>query len=64
MEVETGNYECVKRPELTKSGAFYLTYSPEKFTLRQRDNILLDLKIKVNTPECSEAWISLIPQTN
>ena len=54
----------MSRPELTKNGAFYLTYSPEKFTLRQRDNILLDLKIKVNPPECSEAWISLIPQTN
>ena len=58
-EIEIGNYECVKRPELNKSKSFYIIYSPEKFKLRPRDNILLDLKIKVNTPESLEACINL-----
>ena len=58
-EIEIGNYECVKRPELNKSKSFYIIYSPEKFKLRPRDNILLDLKIKVNAPESLEACINL-----
>ena len=59
-EIEIGNCECVKRPERNKSKSFYIIYSPEKFKLRPRDNILLDLKIKVNPPEPLEAWINLL----
>ena len=47
--------------ELTKNKSFHRIYSPKKFTLRPRDNILLDLKITVNTTGCLEAWIDLLP---
>ena len=59
MEVEIGHYKCVKRPEFKNS--FHCIYSPEKFTLRPRDNILLNLKITIKAPGCVEAWINLLP---
>ena len=59
MEVEIGHYKCVKRPEFKNS--FHCIYSPEKFTLRPRDNILLNLKITVKAPDCLKAWINLLP---
>ena len=34
---------------------------PKKFTLRPRDNILLNLKIPFKAPDCLEAWINLLP---
>ena len=61
MEVEIGHYECAKRPEFTKNKSFHCIYSPEKFPLRPRDNILLNLKITVNAPDCLEPWINLLP---
>ena len=60
MEVEIGHYECIKRPEFTKDKSFHCIYSPEKFTLIPRGNILLDFKITVNTPDCLEPWINLL----
>ena len=58
MEVEIGHYKCVKRPEFKNS--FHCIYSPEKFTLRPRDNTLLNLKITTKAPDCLEAWINLL----
>ena len=58
MEGEIGHYECVKRPEFKNT--FLCIYSPEKFTLRRRDNILLNLKITIKAPGCVEAWINLV----
>ena len=59
MEGEIGHYECVKRPEFKNT--FLCIYSPEKFTLRPRDNILLNLKITIKAPDCLKAWINLLP---
>ena len=59
MEAEIGHCKCVKRPEFKNS--FHCIYSPEKFTLRPRDNILLNLKITVKAPDCLKAWINLLP---
>ena len=61
VEIKTGASEDVKRPALNKNNSFYIIYSPEKFTLRPRDNILLDLKIKVDVSKSLEAWINLLP---
>ena len=61
VKIEIGSYAGAKRPKLTKNGSFYCIYSPECFMLRPRDNILLDLKIKINAPERLEAWINLLP---
>ena len=59
--IEIGNYKCVKRHECNKTILFYIIYSPQTFKLRPRDNILLDLKIKVNAPESLEVWTNLLP---
>ena len=40
---------------------FYKVYSPEKFKLRPRDDIYLDLKFEIQTPETIEAWLNLLP---
>ena len=61
VEIKIGASEDVKRPVLNKNNSFYIIYSPEKFTLRPRDNILLDLKIKVDVSKSLEAWINLLP---
>ena len=61
VEIKTGASEDVKRPVLNKNNSFYIIYSPEKFKLRPRDNILLDLKIKVDVSKSLEAWINLLP---
>ena len=40
---------------------FYKVYSAEKFILRPRDDIYLDLKFEIQTPETIEAWLNLLP---
>ena len=40
---------------------FYKVYSPEKFKLRPRDDIYLDLKFKIETPETLEPLLNLLP---
>ena len=61
VKIKIGSYAGPKRPKLTKDGSFYYIYSAESFMLRPRDNILLDLKIKINAAERLEAWINLLP---
>ena len=61
VEIKIGASEDVKRSVLNKNNSFYIIYSPEKFKLRPRDNILLDLKIKVDVSKSLEAWINLLP---
>ena len=61
VEIKIGASEDVKRPVLNKNNSFYIIYSPEKFKLQPRDNILLDLKIKVDVSKSLEAWINLLP---
>ena len=48
-----------RQPDLTVKGNFYKIYSPKKFKLRPRDNIYLDLKIKIGVPKILEPWINL-----
>ena len=48
-----------RQPDLTGKGDFYKIYSPKKF--RTRDNIYLDLKIKIDVSKILEPWINLLP---
>ena len=51
----------IKQPDKTDKSRFYKVYSPEKFKLRPRDNIHVNLKFNVQTPERIEPWLNLLP---
>ena len=51
----------VKQPDMTSKDRFYKVYSPLKFKLRPRNDIYLDLKFDIQTPETSEPWLNLLP---
>ena len=51
----------IKQPEKTDKSRFYQVYSPEKFKLRPRDDIHLNLKFNVQTPERIQPWLYLLP---
>ena len=53
-----------KQPEMHKPNRFYKIYSSEKFKLRPRDDIYLDLKFNIETPTQIEPWINLLPSLN
>ena len=40
---------------------FYKIYSPLTFKLKPRDDIYLDLKFDIQTPETTEPWLNLLP---
>ena len=61
VNIEIASYSDVKQPDFDGTKAFYRIYSSESFMLRPRDDIYLDLKIKINTPAHLEAWINLLP---
>ena len=46
---------------MTAKEGFYKIYSPKKLKLRPRDDIYLDLKIKINVLNTLEPWINLLP---
>ena len=50
-----------RQPDLMATGDFYKIYSPKKFKLRPKDDIYLDLKIKIDVPKILEPWINLLP---
>ena len=54
-------YVGIKQPDLTNSENFYTIYSPKKFTLKPRDDIVLDLKFNIATSKELDPWISLLP---
>ena len=58
-KVEICSYAGVKLPHKNQDRALYKIYSPESFILRPREDIYLDLKIKINAP--LEEWINLLP---
>ena len=51
----------VKQPDMTSKDRFYKIYSPLKFKLRSRDDIYLDLKFNIETPETLDPWLNLLP---
>ena len=46
---------------MTATQDFYRIYSPKKFKLRPRDDIYLDLKIKIKARNTLEPWMNLLP---
>ena len=48
---------------MTGKDRFYKVYSPEKFKLKPRDDIYLDLKFDIQTPETIEPWLNLLPSS-
>ena len=61
LTVNFNSYIGIKQPNMTDKDKFYKVYSPEKFKLRPRDDINLDLKFDIQTPETTEAWLNLLP---
>ena len=59
--VEIDSHSQVQQPNMTAKEDFYKIYSPKKFKLRPRDDIYLDLKIKINLLNTLEPWINLLP---
>ena len=55
------SYIGIKQPNMTDKDRFYKVYSPEKFKLKPRDDIYLDLKFDIQTPETIEPWLNLLP---
>ena len=61
LTVNFNSYVGIKQPNMTDKDKFYKVYSPEKFKLRPRDDIYLDLKFDIQTPETIEPWLNLLP---
>ena len=58
VKIDITSYTDVKQPDFDDKKAFYCIYSPERFMLRAKDDIYLDLKIKINVPAYLEPWIN------
>ena len=54
-------YTGIKQPDLTKKDRFYKVYSTKNFKLRPRDDIYLDLRFNIDTPEMIKPWLNLLP---
>ena len=51
----------IKQPDMINKDRFYKLYLPQKSKLRPRDDIYLDLKFDIQTPETIEPWLNLLP---
>ena len=51
----------IQKPEYTTQNRFYKVQSPEKFKLRPREDIYMDLKFDIQTPETIQPWLNLLP---
>ena len=58
--VEIDSHSQVQQPNMTAKEDFYKIYSPKKIKLRPREDIYLDLKIKINVPNTLEPRINLL----
>ena len=61
LTVNFNSYVGIKQPDKTDKGRFYKVYSPEKFKLKPTNDIHLNLKFNIQTPERIELWLSLLP---
>ena len=60
LSVTFDAYVGIKQPELFNSENFYTIYSPQKFTLKPREDIVLDLKFNIAASKELDPWISLL----
>ena len=61
LSVTFDAYIGIKQQELANSENFYTIYSPKKFTLKPREDIVLDLKFNIAISEELDPCISLLP---
>ena len=61
LTINFNSYVGIKQPDKTDKGGFHKVYSWGKFTLRPRDDIYLNLKFNIQTPEGIEPWLSFLP---
>ena len=61
LTINFNSYVGIKKPDMTDKTKFYKVYSPKKFKLRPRDDIDLDLKSNIQTPDRIELWLNLLP---
>ena len=51
----------IQKAEYTTQNRFYNVYSPEKFKLKSGEDIYIDLKFDIQTPETIQPWLNLLP---
>ena len=61
LTVNFTSYVRIKQPHMTDKDRFYKVYSTKGFRLRPREDIYLDLKFNIQTPERIEPWLNLLP---
>ena len=61
LSVAFDAYVGIKQPGLFNSENFYTIYSPKKFSLKPRKDIVLDLKFNIATSKELDPWSSLLP---
>ena len=61
LPVNFNSYVGIKKPNMTDNTRFYKVYWPKKFKLRPRDDIYLDLKFNIETPDRIKPWLNLLP---
>ena len=47
----------IQNPEHATQNRFYKVHSPEKFKLRPQEDIYMDLKFDIQTPETIQPWL-------
>ena len=60
LNIEIESHTQVNQPDMTTTQDFYKNYSPKKSKLKPRDDIYLDLKIKMKVTNTLEPWINLL----
>ena len=60
LTINFNSYVGIKKPDMTDKTKFYKVYSPEKFKLRPRDDIYLDLRFNIQTSDRIEPWLNLL----
>ena len=53
----------IKKPDMKSRDRFNKIYSPLTSKLKPRDDIYLDLKFDIQTPEIIEPWLNLLPSS-
>ena len=61
LTVNFNSYVGIKQPDMTTKDSFYKFYSPEKFKLRPREDIYLNLKLDIQTSDTVQPWLNLLP---
>ena len=61
LNVTFNSYVGIKQPNMTNKDKCYKVYLPEKFKLRPRKEIYLDLKFNIQMPETIDPWLNLLP---